>query len=300
MNQSPEFFKKVIDDLYDGVYFVDRQRRITYWNRGAEQITGFKAEEVIGTSCADNLLMHVNETGEALCKLGCPVAKTMQDGLFREADVFLHHASGHRVPVSIRVTPIFDYDQKMVGAVETFNNNAEKLAALEKVDELQKIALLDPLTGIGNRRYSTLEIEESISALQRARLPFGVIFIDIDDFKIINDTYGHDSGDRVLKMVANTMSSNLRAFEFVGRWGGEEFIVVSRNVDSAALEKIAERLRVLIDKSWILIDDKNVSVTVSLGATMAKRDDTLDSLLERADRNLYQSKAEGKNKTTLE
>src|SRR6478672_12515562 len=87
-----ELYKDVIDNLYDGVYFVDRDRVITYWNNGAERITGYKRKDVIGRSCRDNLLNHVTAAGVQLCLGRCPLAACMEDGIPKEAEVFLHHA----------------------------------------------------------------------------------------------------------------------------------------------------------------------------------------------------------------
>ena len=99
MPENRNFDKDLIDNLYDGVYFVDRERVITYWNKGAERITGYKDRQVIGRCCGDNVLNHVDAAGVELCRSHCPLAACMEDGLPREVEVFLHHADGHRMPV---------------------------------------------------------------------------------------------------------------------------------------------------------------------------------------------------------
>jgi len=111
------FYRKILDNLYDGVYFVDPERRITYWNKGAERISGFSAVQVKGKCCAENILVHVDDLGNELCKGDCPLAQTLKDGQTREADVYLHHADGHRIPVKIRVAPIIE-NGKVAGATE--------------------------------------------------------------------------------------------------------------------------------------------------------------------------------------
>jgi PAS domain-containing protein len=93
---SPNFYETLLDNLYDGVYFVDRERRITFWNKAAERITGFAKREVLGKRCADNLLRHVDHRGNSLCEGACPLSHTLGDGLFRSDTVFLHHQDGHR------------------------------------------------------------------------------------------------------------------------------------------------------------------------------------------------------------
>ena len=96
----------ILDQMHDGVYLVDTERTIRFWNRGAERISGYAAADVIGTRCSDNLLMHTNERGDPLCVVGCPLAATMRDGDAREIGVFLRHKDGHRVPVHLSLIHI--------------------------------------------------------------------------------------------------------------------------------------------------------------------------------------------------
>jgi diguanylate cyclase with PAS/PAC sensor len=125
-------YKKLLDEMYDGVYFVDRQRRIMYWNRGAERISGYSADEVIGRFCGDNLLRHVDACGRRLCTGMCPLAAAMHDGQPRQAEVILHHKQGHRVPVLVRVTPIRDAQGAIIGALEVFSDNSRQKAAQKR------------------------------------------------------------------------------------------------------------------------------------------------------------------------
>ena len=130
-------------------------------------------------------------------------------------------------------------------------------------------------------------------------IPFGILFIDIDHFKKFNDTYGHDVGDDVLKFVANTFVANARPFDLYGRWGGEEFIGIIRNINSPELERLGNRLRLLVEQSYILHGNEKLFVTVSVGATVVNDNDTMDSLMKRADYLMYQSKAAGRNLLTI-
>lgn len=119
-SREDTFHKNLIDNLYDGVYFVDTNRKITYWNKGAERITGHPAEYMVGKFCNNNILDHVTDDGCHLCLEGCPLMATINDGLPREAEVHLRHADGYRVPILVRTTPIFDEYNRVVGAVEVF------------------------------------------------------------------------------------------------------------------------------------------------------------------------------------
>jgi diguanylate cyclase (GGDEF)-like protein len=135
--------------------------------------------------------------------------------------------------------------------------------------------------------------------MERLGTPFGLLFMDIDRFKDVNDTYGHDAGDQVLKTVALTISFISRPYDLFGRWGGEEFVGIVRNVDSESLRKIGNRFRALIEHTIIHLPKRSISVTVSIGATMAVPGDTMDSLVRRADELMYRSKENGRNLVTL-
>jgi diguanylate cyclase (GGDEF)-like protein len=119
--------------------------------------------------------------------------------------------------------------------------------------------------------------------------------MDIDHFKKFNDTYGHNIGDQVLKMVAKTITSAVRLIDVVCRWGGEEFIVILPNMDKQTLAKIAERIRVFIEKSWITFEKENLKVTVSIGGAIATNEDTIESIIHSSDAQMYQSKNSGRN-----
>ncbi|TFG90368.1 MAG: diguanylate cyclase [Syntrophobacterales bacterium] len=299
MEKNIEFYKSLLDNLYDGVYFLDQERSIRYWNKGAERITGYSRSEVEGFRCQDNILMHVDSEGASLCQTRCPARKTMDGGIPAEAEVFLHHKNGHRIPVNVRVTPIRDESGAIVGAVEIFRDNSEKLASLSLIEELQEKAFQDTLTSLPNRRYLDRYLMSKLDESSRYDWTFGLIFFDIDHFKAVNDTYGHDVGDEALKMLARTLVHSSRSFDTVGRWGGEEFVVVVANVDSDKLRSIAERYRSMVENSTVTTGSVDFKMTVSLGATLACAGDTLDSLVKRADGLMYQSKMAGRNRVTL-
>jgi diguanylate cyclase (GGDEF)-like protein/PAS domain S-box-containing protein len=294
-----ESYSNIFDNLYDGLYFVDRNRVIEYWNRAAERISGFKAEEVVGRSCSDNILTHVDAGGDNLCQGMCPLAKTMVDGVPRQAEVFLHHKDGHRVPISVRTSTLTDQDGKILGGVELFSDISNYKLIELRARELEAMALLDSLTGLANRNYLQKEFLMRCEEQKRFGVHFGVLFMDIDHFKTFNDTYGHEVGDRVLKLVASTLANNSRPFDVFGRWGGEEFIGLIRNVTHQQLEHIGNRVRVLVNSSYITLEDYKLQVSVSIGATLVRENDSIDTLLKRADTLLYESKREGRNRLKI-
>lgn len=299
MKLEKDVIEKIIENLHDGLYLVDKNRTITYWNKAAEKISGFTSADVVGKSCADNILTHIDIDGNNLCENMCPLLATIEDRARREAHIYMHHKNGHRIPISVRVTPLTDGNGNVIGAIELFTDISNQAANELRVKELEKMALLDNLTQLANRNYITKEFQNRLEEKKRFNMPFGILFIDIDHFKIFNDLYGHDVGDIILKFIANTFIANARPFDFYGRWGGEEFLGIIRNVTGENLESMGNRLRSLIEKSYIMHEDKKLFVTVSIGATLVNDNDSIDTLIKRADIFLYKSKADGRNRLTI-
>ncbi len=294
------FYKELMNNLYDGVYFVDTDRTITYWNKGAERLTGYSKSDTEGRSCFDTFLAHVDHTGKLLCDSSCPLAEVLGDGQPREAEVYLHHVDGHRVPVSVRVSPITDEEGRITGAVEIFSDSSAHVANQRRIDELEQLALLDPLTRIGNRRYLEMTLESKLAETARYNTQIAIFFMDIDNFKEINDTWGHDIGDEVLKVVAKTLNAVIRPMDILGRWGGEEFIAAATNVNRGTTRSIAERFRKLIEGSSVPVGDQRITFTISVGATIAKPSDDLASIVKRADQQMYEAKKAGKNRVSAD
>jgi diguanylate cyclase (GGDEF)-like protein/PAS domain S-box-containing protein len=284
---------EVADALKDGLYVTDRDRRVVFWNKAAERISGFPAEEVVGHRCADNVLAHVDAEGVPLCLAGCPLTATIEDRQRREMTVFLHHKLGHRVPVSVRAQAVVDVSGAVVGALEVFSDESPLDALRAKVAELESLALIDPLTQVPNRRYLASELVAQFAMMERTAMPFGIVFLDIDKFKRFNDEHGHEVGDAALKTVARTLSATVRSHDSVGRWGGEEFLAVLPNIQPIGLRALSHRLCRMVRQSRVPTGSVTLAVTVSGGATLALPTDTPATIIERVDALMYASKRAG-------
>lgn len=290
----------VLDRLREGAYLVNPQRQITYWNPAAERITGFTSAEVVGRRCADNILIHVDDCGTNLCLTGCPLASTIRSGEPSESDVFLHHRSGHRVPVAVRVAPVHAASGAIAGAIELFSPQQSQRDLELRMAALERLSLLDDLTRLPNRRHVSAELDAQVLLHRATAAPVGVLFIDIDHFKRFNDEHGHATGDRALQTVARTLQAATRPFDIIGRWGGEEFVGVFPNITGTGLAAIAERLVMLVRASRVEAQPEALSVCVSVGGAMVRDADTATTCLGRADAALYVSKTSGRNRVTLD
>jgi diguanylate cyclase (GGDEF)-like protein/PAS domain S-box-containing protein len=300
MDDIHDHFEEVLQSLYDGVYVMDRSRRITFWNRSAERISGYSASEVTGRRCSENVLTHVGEDGCRLCLGKCPAAKAMEDGKENETRVYLHHKSGFRLPVMIRVSPLRDARGEVIGAVEIFSDNSLLDTSLKKIRDLETQAFSDALTELPNRRYAEITLGTRQDQADRYGLAgFGVIFADVDRFKSVNDTYGHETGDLVLRMVAGTLKYGVRDGDVVCRWGGEEFVAIVGTDEERVISDVAERLRALIAQSSLDTARDVLRVTASFGATMRKAGEDAGVAVKRADALMYASKQNGRNRVTV-
>lgn len=168
------------------------------------------------------------------------------------------------------------------------------------VEELERLVQKDPLTGLLNRRGISEAFDKEKARFDRFHCSTGIIMFDIDYFKRINDNYGHPIGDKVLIEVAGVIKKNLRATDYGGRYGGEEFVVILSELDGAntseTLDIISNRIRKAISEAKIPGLPEDVNITISGGTTILRSSDTLDSVISRADKALLQAKNEGKNK----
>jgi len=295
---NSNFYKYVLDGVKDGVYFVEKDRKISFWNKSAENITGFKTSEVVGKFCYDNILNHVDEEGTQLCKNGCPLHKTLQDGKERSNTVYFHHKDGHRVESQVFIMPIYE-NGEIIGAVETFSQLIDEENLIKDMEKLKSLAYYDQLTSLPNRRYLDDQIAIKFKEVDLMKSSFAVAIIDVDHFKNFNDTYGHDIGDKVLQMLAKLFKHAVRGDDFVGRWGGEEFVAVLSNVDHKQLETILNRLRMLVETSSLRISDEEISVTISIGSTIVESKDSAETIFKRADNMLYKAKENGRNRVEI-
>lgn len=161
--------------------------------------------------------------------------------------------------------------------------------------ELDSLANRDPLTGLYNRRVMMEHVMQMYEESKNSMLPFSLIICDIDNFKLFNDTYGHDCGDTVLKSISGQLTALTRGHDFLCRWGGEEFLILLKNIDADMAKDIAERIRIHISKTDIKYNDFSLRVTMTFGIASSTETDDYESLFKLADERLYKGKNTGKN-----
>ncbi|MBU1215906.1 GGDEF domain-containing protein [bacterium] len=185
-----------------------------------------------------------------------------------------------------------DIQTHMSDEVKKANNRIMQL--VEQVKTLEETSNLDSLTKVYNRRALTTYLEE-VCSRENVNYELHLLMMDIDDFKVINDTYGHVAGDKILIFLANILKKTLRDGDKIFRYGGEEFIIILNRIDTLHCKNITNRLLELVRKNKLIYKGQNIQITLSIGASKYKESDTPDTLLARADKALYKAKHSGKN-----
>ncbi len=296
---NTQFFRVALDSATEGVCFADKSGLIIYWSKSAERLSGYAAKEILGKHCAHEILLHLDENGETLLPSSL-MAATLANGKAQKKEIYIRHKYGHRISVTARTSPVLDENGDLLGVVEVFMSNTKSLNLLKKLEVMRKEVLKDELTGIGNRRCAEVIMNDLAASLAKYDVPFGVLFADIDHFKTVNDTWGHQVGDKVLFMVAQTLVNGLRGLDLACRWGGEEFLVLVPNVQKESLLGLGNRLRVLIENSWLEHKGQRIRVTVSFGGAVSRKGETAAEVVNRADKQAYRSKQEGRNCVRVE
>jgi diguanylate cyclase (GGDEF)-like protein len=196
--------------------------------------------------------------------------------------------------VDVRATPIFDESGENVVQIIESHRDITDTINMEK--KLQYIAETDRLTQIYNRTKFDEELKKQIAWASLSNQKFGLIMLDLDHFKEVNDSFGHDIGDKVLKNAVELLHNRIRKSDILARWGGEEFMIIAPQIEMDDLLTMIESLRKAIEE---IEHDQAGTVTASFGATLLTTNDNIQSLLKRVDMALYRSKNSGRNRCTI-
>jgi diguanylate cyclase (GGDEF)-like protein/PAS domain S-box-containing protein len=296
LSLPPDLVIRLLDEVADGICFVDTERRVTYWNRAAERLTGVPAWSILGHCCGEGRLVHCDGKGKVCCRSGCPLSAVMHGSEMESQELFVRCTDGSRRPVVVTATPVRDEQGNIIGAVEIFRDNRAKRDAEQEKERAIRLATIDPLTGLGNRRKLELVLGAYLKEGFMAESPGVLLLLDVDHFKQVNDTYGHDAGDMVLRIVARTIEACVRNVDTVARWGGEEFVIFLPGARRGSGEDIAQRLRWQVAKTVTRVDHRTLEVSCSIGGAEVAPEDTVPELIRRADQQMYRAKHSGRNR----
>lgn len=289
------FHQKLLDNMHDGIVFVDTSLRIMLWNRGAERLTGLKGASVEDKQWSPELIGMCNEKCKPIGADACPVGHALATGIQTLRRLTITGRTGTPLCVDVQVMPVIGRNGLMHGATLLLHDASSQITLEQQVQLLHEKAIQDPLTKIANRAEFDRVLAQFVDTHLERGLPCALIICDIDHFKRVNDNFGHQAGDDVLRAFAALLQRSSRAGDLVARYGGEEFVMVCADCDNATATDRAESIRQKLEQILhASIGHKNI--TASFGVTEIQSGDSPDTMLHRADRALLQAKANGRNR----
>ncbi|MBF0316687.1 MAG: sensor domain-containing diguanylate cyclase [Nitrospirae bacterium] len=286
----------ILEELFDGVYIVDRNLAIIFWNRSAEMITGFNRKEMLGRPFTNDILNPITYQGDFFDKDKCLIARTLKDGIKRTENLFFQHKRVYRLPVSQHITPLKNDTGEISAAAVIFKDSSSRLLFMQRNTDLVNI---DSVTEVANRSFIDMTLHTKFNELRSYGESFAIVLIDIDHYKNIKAIFGNTVAEMALKMVSRTLLKCSRNTDIIGRWGEVELIAVIPNVNEYQLSVITNRFRMLIEKTRVLVGTRVVPITISQGAAIAQSVDNEATIIKRTDMLLEDSRQMGGNTLSL-
>ena len=297
LRESEERLRFITENTHDVVWQLDRELRFTYINAADERMRGYAREDVIGRSFK-----------EAITPKGYPIVdQAMQrrhnlaareSGVGAESfEVEMTCKDGSLLWVEINSTPIHDKSGHIAGYIGVTRDATQRHESHER---LREQTIRDPLTGLFNRRFLDESLERELSRAKRDKLPLSLLMIDIDRFKSLNDTYGHQAGDAVIKCLGKLIRDGARSADLPCRYGGEEFLLVLPHMTLATAAERAEQWRLAFAEQKVVFGEISLSATFSVGvAAYPDHGDSSELLIRAADQALYTAKHSGRNQVVV-
>lgn len=271
---NPGLFRTALEELAVGIYIVDREQRIRFWNRGAEEIIGHLAHQVVGRVCTDHIAC--DQHGQTLCGDDCPVTATIRDGQPRKVTAFYLHKQGHRVPVQIRSQALVRNGEAVEGAIVLFE---EALPSHEEANTATMYGCVDAVTGVPSYRLTRAVLGEWIAGMQETRHAFGLLRIRVLELDEFRSKHGPHSAVPFLQTTARTLRHSLDREGFLGRWGEDEFIELLPSANPVATAAAAESVWSLVAHSEVRWWGDTFPVQAVVTHTVAQPGDQLEKLL---------------------
>jgi diguanylate cyclase (GGDEF)-like protein/PAS domain S-box-containing protein len=293
--QMPLFQECLIANMDDAVIFVDASNRVIRWSPATERLTGIPAETAHLRHWVPSLLHLRDEHGCLIRDEQCPMAYALQTNTPWTGRLNLRGRDGHVTAVQARAVPVIGEDGAPQGLLIVMHDVSQEATLQEHCQNLRDMASRDPLTQLANRAEFDRLFDVFVDSHAENKHPCSLIITDIDYFKQVNDGYGHQAGDEVIRAYAALLKGSCRTGDLVARYGGEEFVMLCADCDSATVTRRAEQLRAAFARAQHE-SMGGKKVTASFGVTEIQPGDTPDTMLRRADRALLTAKEEGRNR----
>jgi len=293
-SEQLRFHDQLLHNMNDGVIFIDRDSVVRNWNQAAERLTGMVASAAIQNTWAPALLGLADDEGP-LDESHCPIRQALHTSSPFAGRYQIYRPDGTSTPVLLNAIPVKSDSPGLCGVVLIVHDSSQQRHLEERVESLHRQANHDPLTKVANRAAFDRRLNELTTRRAESGASFSLIICDIDHFKRVNDLHGHQAGDEALVTFAKVLTAHSREDDLVGRYGGEEFVLLSPDCDLSTATRRAETVRIAVEQT-LLPSIGNQSVTASFGVTEVQAGDSPDSVVARADRALLRAKDDGRNR----
>lgn len=296
---NPQMFREVLENLQTGVYLLDREQRIVFWNAGAEHIAGYLRQDVVGRFCRANILAPGEEDKTMIPQAESALASVLRDGKSVDVDVALRHKDGHRVPVRLRAAPIRNEHGSVIGAVENFDESPSVSNWDRRQSRLATYGCLDETTGALSHDFAQTRLRENLATFAEHQVPCAVLCIQVDGMERLRAAYGPAMIPEALRAAAQTLQNSLRPTDCLGRWNEKQFVAVLSECSKSDIRAVAERLKKMVNSSTIQWWGDIISITASCGGSAAEEGDSIESIVARSQRALEESLAANGNRVTV-
>ncbi len=314
--QQYTYAMRSLENIPDGVFWIDENSRILYVNRAACKMLGYSKEELTRMTVMQITGSPEYESPDNLRQL----ANLVIEGKLTSFITYHKHRDGHIFPVEIVCASVSATGEAEVGICfvrditerlqreneitemncmlkKELENHKKTEELLRKVnEELENSAYTDQLTNVWNRRCLTRNINAQLDLIQEQKEKISLLILDLDNFKKVNDRYGHQVGDKVLIEFTELIKLNIRNTDSITRWGGEEFLIVVPGLDSQRAFDYAERLRKAVESHIFSFVGH---ITVSIGVAELKENEDIDNWIKRVDDALYKAKSTNRNRVEI-
>lgn len=297
--EDPEIYRGVLESMRNGIYLVDCSEKIQFWNEGAERITGYLRQDVLGHPCRDFFAPQEQDGKDGLCELGGALPAVLRDGKSLVTNLTLRHKAGHQVALRVRSIPIRNRHGAIAGAAETFDEDLRAIYSERRHDKLAHYGCIDESTGILTRSYIETHVRECLTTFTAHRIPFSVLCVEIDGAPRFRSSYGASAAAAILRLAAQTIESSIRPTDFLGHYAENRFLAILTECSPSEVKSVGERLLRMVHNAKFKWWGDNVSLTASFGGSFARDGDTEHSVLLRAETSLNDSINSGRNCVTV-
>lgn len=318
LSQQEQLLEAVFNRIPLATFVIDQHHKIIFWNKALEQLTATKQINMIGTQ--NQWIAFYSSKRPTLADLIVEGGKDETVSQFYEnkfrkspliegayvAEDFFPDIGENGEWLSFTAASITDSNGNVIGAIETLANISKEkksqLALQENEERYKRLSITDNLTGLYNRRLFTENMRSEIERTHRYNQFFSLCMIDLDDFKYMNDNYGHLFGDQILIEFSHIIKNNLRTTDTAYRYGGEEFVIIFPGTSPEGALKVANRIRMELSDFPFPNEAKKdtTHITASFGISVSSKNDTnIEEVIQRADKELYKAKRTGKNKVSV-